>query len=139
MKLYESIGTLRLISVILRRRAVWGQLNLLDLAFQSLRWNTFFRSIRIRNTGTYFEEITTKCRITMTFVVYYKTELNTSDMSDFVHPSSHVQVFFLFESFKVNNVFMEFTFVCNDNLFLYICITTIFPKSNTFVLMKYGL
>ena len=55
----------------------------------------------------------------MTFVVYYKTELNTSDMSDFVHPSSHVQVFFLFESFKVNNVFMEFTFVCNDNLFLY--------------------
>ena len=94
MKLYESIGTLRLISVILRRRAVWGQLNLLDLAFQSLQWNTFFREIRIRNTETYFKEITTKFRITMTFVVYYKTELNTSDMSDFVHPSSHVQVFF---------------------------------------------
>ena len=50
--------------------------------------------IRICNTEVYFYK-NMKSYSTMTFVlVYYKTELNTSDMSDFVHPTSHIQVFF---------------------------------------------
>ena len=76
-----------------------GSAQFVGLGIPKFAMEYIFRQIRIRNTGTYFKEITTKCRITMTFVVYYKTELNTSDMSDFVHPSSHVQVFFLFKSF----------------------------------------
>ena len=71
-----------------------GSAQFVGLGIPKFAKEYFFPWKCIRITGTYFEEITTKCRITMTFVVYYKTELNTSDMSDFVHPSSHVQVFF---------------------------------------------
>ena len=71
-----------------------GSAQFVGLGIPKFAMEYFFPRIRFHNTEMYQKGIAMKCFITMTFVVYYKTELNTSDMSDFVHPSSHLQVFF---------------------------------------------
>ena len=44
-----------------------GSAQFVGLGIPKFAMEYFFRQIRIRNIGTYFEEITMKCRITMTF------------------------------------------------------------------------